>query len=279
MSDDYSAWIGRQEMVSDVVEPARANALRSALGEIEPLQIGAALPPLYHWLYFWNVQPPASLGADGHPAKGGFLPPIPLPRRMAAGGRLKFLKPLIVGGRVSRTSTILKIETKTGKSGTLTFVTVEHQIAGEAGVALIEEQVIVYREPTSASASKAPEGQGSVPSAHWHRTIQPDTILLFRYSALTMNGHRIHYDRPYAENEEHYSGLVVHGPLQATLLADLAVRNATQAMTSFEYRGQSPAYDTDVLHICGALAGVGGANLWTEQNGVKTMVATAGFGS
>jgi 3-methylfumaryl-CoA hydratase len=279
MSDDYSAWIGRQEMVSDVVEPARANALRSALGENAPLQIGAALPPLYHWLYFWNVQPPASLGPDGHPAKRGFLPPIPLPRRMAAGGRLKFLKPLIVGERLSRTSTILKIETKTGKSGTLTFVTVEHQIAGEDGVALIEEQDIVYREPASASASKAPEDQGSEPSAHWHRTIQPDTILLFRYSALTMNGHRIHYDRPYAENEEHYSGLVVHGPLQATLLADLAVRNATQAMTSFEYRGQSPAYDTAVLHICGELAGVGGASLWTEQNGIKTMVATAGFGS
>jgi 3-methylfumaryl-CoA hydratase len=278
MSDDYSAWIGRQEMVSDVVELARANALRSALGKNEPLQIGAALPPLYHWLYFWNVQPPVSLGPDGHPAKGSFLPPIPLPRRMAAGGRLKFLKPLIVGERVTRTSTILKIETKTGKSGTLTFVTVEHQIAGQDGVALIEEQDIVYRGPASASASTAPEGQGSVPSAHWHRTIQPDTILLFRYSALTMNGHRIHYDRPYAENEEHYSGLVVHGPLQATLLADLAVRNATQAMTSFEYRGQSPAYDTAVLHICGELAG-NGASLWIEQNGVKTMVATAGFGS
>jgi 3-methylfumaryl-CoA hydratase len=278
MSEDFSAWVGRREEVSDVLEPARTNALRAALGEAEPLVAGAPLPLLHHWLYFWDVRPPEGLGPDGHPAKGGFLPPVPLPRRMWAGGRLKFAKPLVVGDLVTRASTILKVEAKSGKSGNLVFVTVQHELSGSDGLAVVEEQDIVYREP-------APPGSTSVPAAGvepaataWRRDIFPDTVLLFRYSALTMNGHRIHYDRPYAMDEEAYPALVVHGPLQATLLADLAARQLKTPITSFEFRGQTPAFDGVTLHVCGD-ATADGASLWTEQGGAKRMVATVGVGA
>ena len=273
MSEDFSAWAGRREQVVDVLEPARTNALRAALGQAAPLTAGDPLPLLHHWLYFWDVRPPEGLGPDGHPARGGFLPPVPLPRRMWAGGRLKFLQPLKVGETVTRTSTILKVEAKSGKSGDLVFVTVEHQLSGDGGVAVIEEQDIVYRGAAAPGSIKGPEGEGPAPSAPWRREIFPDTVLLFRYSALTMNGHRIHYDRPYAMNEEAYPGLVVHGPLQATLLADLAARNLTAPITGLDFRGLSPAFDGTLLHVCGEPTETG-ASLWTEQAGGKSMTAT-----
>lgn len=273
MSDDFSAWVGTSEVLVDQLDPARSNALRAALGETQALAAGDALPLLHHWLYFWNVQPPAGLGPDGHPAKGGFLPPVPLPRRMWAGGRVTFLAPLLLGETVTKTSTILKVETKVGKSGTLVFVTVGHDLAGANGLAVREEQDIVYREP-AATSLPAPRADTPAPAATWQRAVTPDPVLLFRYSALTMNGHRIHYDRPYAMGEEAYPALVVHGPLQATLLADLAAQSLGQPLTGFDFRGQSPAFDGPVLHVCGEPAD-GGANLWTEQGGVKNMVATA----
>jgi 3-methylfumaryl-CoA hydratase len=273
MSEDYSAWVGRTEDVVDVLEPARSNALRAALGEPAPLGAGEALPLLHHWLYFWDVKPPEGLGPDGHPARGGFLPPVQLPRRMWAGGRLKFLQPLRLGERVTRTSTILKVEAKSGRSGDLVFVTVEHRLAGADGLAVIEEQDIVYREAAAPGSIAAPAADGPAPAAPWRAEVVPDSVLLFRYSALTMNGHRIHYDRPYAMAEEAYPGLVVHGPLQATLLVDLAVRNLAQPVTGFDFRGQSPAFDGTRLHVCGAPTEAG-ASLWTEQAGTKNMVAT-----
>jgi 3-methylfumaryl-CoA hydratase len=273
MSEDFSAWVGKSEQLVEVLEPARSNALRAALGETEPLAAGAELPLLHHWLYFWNVQPPAGLGIDGHPAKGGFLPPVSLPRRMWAGGRLKFHAPLLLGDTVTKTSTILKIEAKSGKSGDLVFVTVEHKLAGGQGLAITEEQDIVYREP-AAGTVPAPVDTGEVPAAAWHRAVDPNTVLLFRYSALTMNGHRIHYDRPYAMGEEAYPALVVHGPLQATLLADLAVKNlGGKRLASFGFRGMSPAFDGTTLHVCGE-ASEGGASLWTQQGGTQNMTAT-----
>ncbi len=273
MTDDFSAWVGRSEQITDVLEAARSNALRAALGQAEPLNAGDALPLLHHWLYFWNVQPPAGLGADGHPAKGGFLPPVPLPRRMWAGGRVQFLSPLMLGETVTKTSTILKVETKVGKSGTLVFVTVQHEMAGANGVAILEEQDLVYREPASTSAPM-PEAAPAAAAA-WHEQLLPDPVLLFRYSALTMNGHRIHYDRPYATGEEAYPALVVHGPLQATLLIDMAARNLAAPITSFSFRGLSPAFDGVTMHVCGDEID-GGASLWTEQGGVKNMSATVG---
>ncbi len=273
MSDDFSAWVGKVEETADVLEPARSNALRAALGDPAPRAAGDDLPLLHHWLYFWNVQPPEGLGTDGHPAKGGFLPPVPLPRRMWAGGRLKFLAPLKLGERVTRTSTILKVETKVGRSGTLVFVTVRHELAGAAGLAVSEEQDLVYRDAAAPGSIPAPAASGPEPVAAWRDDVRPDPVLLFRYSALTMNGHRIHYDRPYAMDEEAYPGLVVHGPLQATLLIDLAARHVGRPIAGFDFRGQSPAFDGTMLHVCGE-ATEGGASVWTEQSGTRNMVAT-----
>ena len=278
MSEDFSAWVGRREELVDVLEPARTNALRAALGQTQPLAAGDELPLLHHWLYFWDVKPPEGLGPDGHPARGGFLPPAPLPRRMWAGGRLKFQQALKVGEQVTKASAILKVEAKSGKSGSLLFVTVEHRLSGEAGLALVEEQDIVYREAAAAGSIKGPAGEGPAPAAPWRREVAPDPVLLFRYSALTMNGHRIHYDRPYAMNEEAYPGLVVHGPLQATLLADLAVRNLTAPITGFDFRGMSPAFDGTKLHVCGEPTEAG-ASVWTEQGGTKNMTAVITCGA
>ncbi|MDB5724625.1 MAG: 3-methylfumaryl-CoA hydratase [Novosphingobium sp.] len=273
MSDDFSAWVGKTETAVDVLDPVRSNALRAALGEAAPLAAGDELPLLHHWLYFWNVQPPHALGADGHPAKGGFLPPVSLPRRMWAGGRLKFLAPLKLGETVARISTILKVETKVGRSGTLVFVTVRHELTGGTGLALSEEQDLVYREAAAPGSIPAPAASGPEPVATWRSDVLPDPVLLFRYSALTMNGHRIHYDRPYAIGEEAYPGLVVHGPLQATLLVDLANRHAGKPITGFDFRGQAPAFDGTLLNVCGDPTEAG-ASLWTEQAGAKSMVAT-----
>jgi 3-methylfumaryl-CoA hydratase len=193
---------------------------------------------------------------------------------MWAGGRLSFLKPLLVGESVTKTSTILKVEGKSGRSGNLVFVTVKHELSGAQGLGVVEEQDIVYRDAAAPGSIPAPAGNTPAPVAPWQYSLMPDAVLLFRYSALTMNGHRIHYDRPYAMDEEAYPGLVVHGPLQATLLAGLAAKNLP-AITSFSFRGQSPAFDGTKLHICGQ-ATQNGAELWTEQGGTKNMVATIG---
>ena len=272
MNEDFAGWVGKQEVAIDRLDATRSNALRAALGHGEPLRDGDEMPVLHHWLHFWNVVPPAGLGMDGHPAKGGFLPPVPLPRRMWAGGRLEFVAPLRLGETVTRTSTILSVTPKSGKSGHLVFVTVQHEVAGEHGVAVVEEQDLVYREAATAMLP-APGAEGAVPDTVWHQTLDPNAVLLFRYSALTMNGHRIHYDRPYAMHEECYPALVVHGPLQATLLADLAVRKAG-VLRTLSFRGQTPAFDVAPLHICGEPA-EGSAELWTEQGGVKRMIANA----
>jgi 3-methylfumaryl-CoA hydratase len=194
-----------------------------------------------------------------------------------AGGQLKFLKPLIVGDRVTRTSTITKVEAKSGKSGHLVFVTVEHRLSGADGLAVIEAQDIVYREPAAPGAPAPPAPDSAPPGAAWQHSLNPDVVLLFRYSALTMNGHRIHYDRPYAVGQESYPALVVHGPLQATLLAALAARHCATPLTGFDFRGQSPAFDGTTLHVCGGATAIG-AQLWTEQGGTKNMVATATCG-
>ena len=267
----FDEWIGRSITAHDTLDPARCNALDIALGGAGGLKAGDPLPLLDHWLHFWDVKPPAELGEDGHPAKGGFLPPVPLPRRMWAGSRLSFHQPLVLGDTVRKTSTIASIAQKEGKSGTLVFVTVRHEFDAGSGVALREEQDLVYRE--AATTPLTAPMRGEAPDAAWRETTMPDPVLLFRYSALTMNGHRIHYDRPYAVDEECYPGLVVHGPLQAKLLMRLALANLGSGITGFDFRGQSPAIDGLPLHICGNPS-VAGGDLWTQQGTAPNMVAT-----
>ncbi len=272
---EFAAWIGRSQQATDTLDPARSNALAVALGGEGALAAGDAMPLLHHWLYFWDVKPPAALGPDGHPARGGFLPPVQLPRRMWAGGRVSFHLPLLLGSHVTRTSTITAVTEKIGRSGTLVFVTVRHDLDSDEGLAVREEQDLVYRAP--AAAALPMPTPAPAPAAPWVRTVDPDAVLLFRYSALTMNGHRIHYDRPYAIREEAYPGLVVHGPLQATLMIDLAARRLAAPITGFEFLGQQPAFDGLPLHVCGA-ASDGGAQLWTQQGEARNMVATVHVG-
>ncbi len=202
-----------------------------------------------------------------------------LPFRCPAGcgrvGVCAFHAPLFPGEEITKTSTILKVEAKSGKSGNLVFVTVRHELSASGKLAVSEEQDIVYRE--AAASGPALPAAAPAPDAPWRHSINPDTVLLFRYSALTMNGHRIHYDRPYACGEEAYPALVVHGPLQATLLAALATRNLSAPVSTFYFRGSAPAFDGVPLHFCGEPT-AGGASLWSEQGGVKNMVATVGVG-
>ena len=277
MSSAYADWVGRSERREDVIEPARSNALAAALGGEGALREGDPLPLLHHWLYFWNVRPPAALGPDGHPARGGFLPPVVLPRRMWAGGRIDFDAPLRAGERATRVSTIRKVEEKHGQSGELVFVTLEHEISGEGGPALQERQDLVYRKAAPPGAIATPSADRASAVAPWREEIEPDAVLLFRYSALTMNGHRIHYDRYYAMAEEAYPGLVVHGPLQATLLIKLAAEALDRPVTGFQFRAQAPAFDGATLYLCGKPTAEG-ASLWTEQGGARTMIATATCG-
>jgi 3-methylfumaryl-CoA hydratase len=266
---EFSAWIGRQDVREDRLDPARSNALLAALGETASLTAGDALPVLHHWLHFWEVRTPDETGPDGHARRGGFLPPAALPRRMWAGGRLLFHRPLRLGEEVRRQSTILSIEEKEGRSGALIFVTVRHEIGDRDGPAIDEEQDLVYRAASTADAPAT--AADASPGEAW---VDPDPVLLFRYSALTMNSHRIHYDVPYVTGEEGYPGLVVHGPLQATLLARHAEHRLGGRLTRFRFRGAAPAFADRRLHIHAA-ARDDGLDLWTSQGGQKVMTAVA----
>jgi len=277
MSVDLSAWIGRQEERRERLEPARSRALLAALERPADLAEGDVMPPLFHWLHFWDPKPPSETGPDGHPARGGFLPPVTLPRRMWAGGQVEFLGPLHIGEEVRKVSTIADVQEKSGRTGSLIFVTVRHELSGSGGLAIRERQDLVYREPApKAAASAAPPPADDLPPADWREELRPDPVLLFRYSALTLNSHRIHYDRPYAIDEEGYDGLVVHGPLQATLLMSLAARTVG-AVARLDYRAMNPALDLNPLSVCGRRTAEG-AEFWTEQLGRRSMAGTVVLG-
>src|SRR5690554_4598874 len=221
MSEEYGAWVGRTEVRHDHIHASAVEALAATLDLSRAPGIGDPLPPGWQWLFFNPVARRSELGTDGHPARGGFLPPIELPRRMWAGSRIQYLADLPIGEPASRQSRIAKVVNKTGKRGALWFVTVEHITRHGDTVCIQEEQDIVYREATP-PGSPTPKPSPYEETAQFSEEFTPDTTLLFRYSALTFNGHRIHYDQEYARNEEGYPGLVVHGPLTATLLQQLA---------------------------------------------------------
>ncbi len=217
-------WIGRSETVEDVATAAPLRALTATLDRDDPpTGPGQAIPPCWHWLYFLPVHRQSEIGPDGHARRGGFLPPVPLPRRMWAGSRLEFLAPVQAGQALSRTSRIADVRMKEGRAGPLVFVNVRHEISAEGRLAITEEHDIVYREMPQ-PGEPVPAGVPAPEDAQWTRRIEPDDVLLFRYSALTFNGHRIHYDRRYVTEVEGYPGLIVHGPLIATLLLDLLRR-------------------------------------------------------
>jgi len=273
--EHLKTWIDRQEVLHDRLGHFPVAALSATLDRDDPEPAdGDPLPPLWHWLYFLPRARQSEIGPDGHPKRGGFLPPVPLPRRMWAGGRLTFHQPLHLGEAVARTSTIADVSMKSGRSGNLVFVLVRHAISGPAGLAITEEHDIVYRDaPAPGEAPPAPRPAPA--EAAWQRDIVPDDVLLFRYSALTFNGHRIHYDRRYVTTEEGYPGLIVHGPLLATLLLDLFRRNSAQPVKSFSFRAMAPVFDTTPFSVCGTPSG-DGAKLWVRHaDGSLAMEATA----
>jgi len=275
-SDPYAAWLGRTEERRDTVTATPVAALAATLDRDDPApNAGTTLPPLWHWLYFLPLARQSEIGADGHPRRGGFLPPVELPRRMWAGGRLSFLQPLRVGDAMTRTSRIASIASKQARSGPLVFVTVEHEIATAAGVALREEHDIVYRDMPAPGATVIP---AEAPTDEtFARKIVPDDVLLFRYSALTFNGHRIHYDRRYVTEVEGYPGLIVHGPLIATLLVDLLRREHPDAVVRrFEFKALSPLFDLHPFTVCGRSDGDKRFALWARNaDGALAMQATA----
>lgn len=263
-------WIGRSEVAPpDQVTDRLIAAFRATMGRfVAPSEVPLGL----HWCLSPPIAPADSLGADGHPAKGGFLPPVPLPRRMWAAGELEFHMPLRPLDWVERRSTILDVVEKSGRSGKLCFVTVGHDLHGPRGLALRERHVIVYRPAATGPAPESPPGDGDAERL-WQVPVDP--VLLFRYSALTFNGHRIHYDQPYATGVEHYPGLVIHGPLQATLMLNLAAEMLGRVPRRFAFRALAPACGPQDLRV-GARRTQTGATLHVrDARGVVTMQAEA----
>ena len=283
MSDtttDLAAWIGRQETLRDSVTATPVKALNATLDHAAmDVQTGTMLPPLWHWLYFLPLHRQSEIGADGHAKRGGFLPPVPLPRRMWAGSQFEFRSPVRVGDHVERTSTLANVTEKSGRTGKLVFVKVRHELRcnGAPNPAVVEFHDIVYRDakqPGDVEPPPLPSPQDAV----WQREIVPDDVLLFRYSALTFNGHRIHYDRKYVTEVEGYPGLIVHGPLIATLLMDLVRRQMPGAeVASFSFKAVRPTFDLHAFKVNGAPQADGKTvRLWAQDHdGWLTMDAVA----
>jgi 3-methylfumaryl-CoA hydratase len=277
MGENLTDWIGRSETLRDTVNAAPVRGLNATLDHpalaVEP---GLPLPPLWHWLYFLPQHRQSEIGPDGHAKRGGFLPPVPLPRRMWAGSQFEFRAPVRVGDAVERTSTIADVTTKEGRSGKLVFVKVRHELRcnGAADPAIVEFHDIVYREAKKPGDVEPPPT--AAPQGVWQRTIVPDDVLLFRYSALTFNGHRIHYDRKYVTEVEGYPGLIVHGPLIATLLMDLVRRSAPDAeVATFRFKAVRPTFDLHPFQVNGRREG-NEVKLWAQDHeGWLTMDAVA----
>lgn len=286
MNEEFSNWIGRSESVSDQIDARHANLMAATMArpkvedEIKPFTEGDELPLGWQWIYFLQADPTSLLGRDGHSKTGGFLPPIPLPRRMWAGSRLQFLQPLLIGDHVEKKSEILSITQKEGKSGPLYFVTVKHSFTKQSGICLIEEQDLVYRDDPKRD-SATPQLPEPPAQAGFSREIVPNPVWLFRYSALTFNGHRIHYDVDYARDVEGYRDLVFHGPLSATLLLEMASEIAKnqqgkQKLESFSFRALNPLFADRPFSIH---ANTDGRELWAvNPDGKLAISAKASFG-
>ncbi len=270
------AWKGRSETLTDVVTAAPVRMLRATL-DLPADDTVTELPPLWHWLFFLPSARQSQIGQDGHPQRGGFLPPVPLPRRMWAGGQLEFFRPLLLGEQVNRVSAIEDVTVKSGRTGDLCFVRVRHEVGNTQGLALREFHDIVYR-PNPVPGAPVPVYEAAAGGA-WQEKVTPDDVLLFRYSALTFNGHRIHYDRRYVTQVEGYPGLIVHGPLMATLLAGLGSRQfAGRRATAFAFRALKPVFDLHAFDVCGRPEGDDACELWIrDHEGHKAMTARMSF--
>ncbi|WP_432768181.1 MAG: hypothetical protein HEQ22_12210 [Sphingopyxis sp.] len=276
----WDAWIGRTTEQHDLLTPALLARFRAT---IDSADSGSVAAQAIHWCLCLPDAPTAALGADGHPqrsdALGSFMPPIPLPRRMWAASDVRFLAPIAAGAAIVKRSTIAAIDAKAGASGQLVFVEVDHETLAGGVPAVSERQTIVFREPAPVAAPSVPPAPASEPDLagwDWRRRVTPSEAMLFRYSALTFNSHRIHYDRPYATGEEGYRGLVVHGPLTATLLLDLAQRElGANALARFRMRAQAPAFAGEPLHLVGRAVADGWELAALGPDGRTIMAASA----
>jgi 3-methylfumaryl-CoA hydratase len=273
--DHLRQWIGRTEEKSERVTASLVERFKATFDQDGDLCEGDSAPQLIHLCLAPPTAPTSALGPDGHPARGGFLPPVALPRRMWAGGEFRFIDDIRIGETVTRRSTIRDISVKEGRSGTLCFVTVDHRIESSGRPVIDERQDIVYRD---ADASGAAKPTAVVQAAGQHRRqVIPSAALLFRYSALTFNGHRIHYDNPYVRNDEGYPGLIVHGPLQATQLVQFAAEIRGDAPRHFRFRSMSPLFDIADYTLNASEDGVG-LRLWTcHVDGPIAMEARASW--
>lgn len=263
MSPDTSTlqeWVGRTREVEDIVTPRLLASFGATLGDHAAQTAEGVAPPGLHWCLTPDIADGPELGPDGHPAKGGFLPPVPLPRRMWAASDVRFMAPIHSGDRIGRRSTLTAIEEKQGRTGPLTFVTVRHDIANDAGPVIEEDQTLVYRAAEASAVTPAPPASPT-PAVPHELSVDVDPVLLFRYSALTFNGHRIHYDAPYATTVEHYPGLVIHGPLQATLLVNFAAAIVGTSPRRFSFRGVHPATGAQRLLLSATSPGQDGMAL------------------
>lgn len=272
-------WLGRSISTTADLTPAQANLMNATLDRPPTLTAGDPLPPAWHWLYFHEPIPASAIGPDGHAELGDFMPPVPLPRRMWAGGKLNFHEPLVLGEAAAKQSTVTAIEPKTGRSGALFFVTLTHELTQNGTLCLSEEQTLVYREPSQPEAPPAaPKPAADLSTPHFSASYTPTPILLFRYSALTFNSHRIHYDVDFCRTIEGYPDLVIHGPLIATLILDLFWRNFNHTYPkTFAYRAQTPLFHPHPFTVNGLRHSTNGRGWATDHNGRLAMNATLHF--
>ncbi len=266
--ENLSDWIGRDDTTQGVANAKAADVLNATLDRDDaPFRPGDALPPGWHWMFFPEIVKLSDTGPDGHLAKGGFMPPVPLPRRMWAGTEMTFHQPLRAGDPITRVSTISDVTSKDGRSGALCFVTVTHEISGPDGLAVTDRHLTVYRPPAEPDAP-TPKPLPAPEHSDWSRVVHPTPVLLFRFSALTNNSHRIHYDRSYVTEIEGYPGLLVHGNLTAILLLDLFRREMPDAtLKTFNLRAISPLYDINDFSVSGKIGGDGAsAALWAANH-------------
>ena len=277
--DHLRQWIGRTQEATDIVTAQLVKGLRATLfQEVGEPKTGDTAPFTVHWCLAPLVFPMSMLGPDGHPTRGGFLPPVPLPRRMWAGGEVEIIDPLRVGDESTRTSRIADVAVKTGSTGVLCFVSIEHTITSPRGIAIRERQDIVFRDDPSTQAAAPAKAPPPPPKAQHRETHVSDPVLLFRYSALTFNSHRIHYDRDYTTKVEGYPGLVVHGPLQAALIMELATKlRGGKPPKKFTHRGVQPLFEGSEFSV-NANDTAAGLDLWTANaEGQPTMKGTAAW--
>ena len=276
---DFSAWVGKRQTISDIISPVQVRQMAATLDDAQRMAQPdcAVLPAGWHWLYFNPLEQQAKLGSVGHPLRGDFLPPVALERRMWAGSRLRWQRPFEVGMAVEKRSEILKISHKSGRSGDMVFVTLAHRYHDSLGLLLEEEHDIVYRDKAGEAELAALRHTGARIRAGEHaferrgehlQAVHADAVMLYRYSAATFNGHRIHYDADYCREVEGYPGLVVHGPLIATLLLNLMEQQVApgRAIATFEFRAMQPTFELCGFHLHAAHESAQVWRVWSTNN-------------